>query len=112
MAGLSTSAGNSFSKRGDSQALADDLREICVPAAIALRAAEHPRAPAVGAGGKELTYAALERAATRLAGRLRELHAGPDTIVALCTDRSTALAAGALGILEAGAAYLPLDPSY
>jgi amino acid adenylation domain-containing protein len=59
-----------------------------------------------------MTYAALERAAEGLAERLRGFSAGPDTIVALCTDRSTALAAGALGILKAGAAYLPLDAGY
>jgi non-ribosomal peptide synthetase component F len=48
----------------------------------------------------------------RLAARLRELGAGPEAVVGLCCERSLDGIVALLAILEAGAAYLPLDPSY
>jgi amino acid adenylation domain-containing protein len=61
-------------------------------------------------GEEELTYAALDQRAERLAARLRGLGVGPDDRVGLCAERSTGLIAAILGILKAGGAYLPLDP--
>jgi amino acid adenylation domain-containing protein len=61
-------------------------------------------------GEEELTYAALDLRAERLAARLRGLGVGPDDRVGLCAERSTGLIAAILGILKAGGAYLPLDP--
>ena len=87
-------------------------RRAVVPALVSARAMERPDAPAVACGGEILTYAELERDAARLAARLRRAGGGPHVIAGLCADRSAALAAGALGIMKAGAAYLPLDPSY
>src|SRR5205807_232380 len=37
---------------------------------------------------------------------------GPETLVALCVERSIEMVVGMLGILKAGGAYVPLDPSY
>src|SRR5262249_44412890 len=43
--------------------------------------------------------------------RLKEHGVGPEVLVGLCVSRSRAMIVGALGILRAGGAYLPLDPS-
>src|SRR5450830_1000439 len=59
-----------------------------------------------------LTYDALNRQANRIAHRLIGLGIGPDDRVAICVDRSLEMVAGLLGILKAGAAYVPLDPAY
>ncbi|HVR98951.1 MAG TPA: amino acid adenylation domain-containing protein [Thermoanaerobaculia bacterium] len=58
------------------------------------------------------TYGELAGRAGRLARRLRALGAGPEVVVAVCAERSPELALAMLAILESGAAYLPLDPSY
>ncbi|WP_248807365.1 amino acid adenylation domain-containing protein, partial [Pseudomonas sp. MWU13-2100] len=59
-----------------------------------------------------LTYDALNRQANRIAHRLIGLGIGPDDRVAICVDRGLEMVAGLLGILKAGAAYVPLDPAY
>src|SRR5690242_17642779 len=78
---------------------------------IARAASASPGAPAVVAASGTLTYGELERQSNRLAAYLRALGVKPDTIVGLCVDRSPALLVGALGILEAGGAYLAMDPT-
>ncbi|MFB9235167.1 amino acid adenylation domain-containing protein [Plantactinospora siamensis] len=65
---------------------------------------------AVVAAGDRLSYRDLDRAATALAHRLRADGVGPETVVALDATRNTGYAVGLLGILKAGAAYLPLEP--
>ena len=73
------------------------------------------RAPdrlAVKCGDDQLTYAELNVRANKLAHYLRRLGVGPDNLVALCLERSTAMAVAILGILKAGAAYVPLDFAY
>jgi amino acid adenylation domain-containing protein len=82
------------------------------PDAVAVVAEAGPPPDAAGATVEHLTYGALEARANRLAGDLRRLGVGPETLVAICAERSTAMVAGLLAILEAGAAYLPLDPGY
>ena len=67
---------------------------------------------AVIVGEERLTYAELVARAGELAGRLRRMGVGPEVPVALCVERSAELIAGALGILEAGGVYLPLDPDH
>ena len=76
------------------------------------QAARHPHRVALCWEGRQLTYARLDERAGRLAGYLRGLGAGPETLVGLCVERSLDMVVGLLGILKAGAAYVPLDPSY
>ncbi|WP_034263648.1 non-ribosomal peptide synthetase [Actinospica robiniae] len=88
-----------------------------VPAAtvvdmIAAQARVRPDDLAVGCGPDQLTYARLAASAGALAARLEKLGAGPGSIVAVCLDRSPALATALLGVLGSGAAYLPIDPDY
>jgi non-ribosomal peptide synthetase component F len=77
------------------------------------RARERPADPAVvDSAGRILTYGELNERAGRLAGFLRALGAGPETVVPVLAERSQELLVGLLGVLKAGAAYVPLDPSY
>jgi amino acid adenylation domain-containing protein len=62
--------------------------------------------------GHELSYRELNREANRLARRLRKLAVGPESLVGLYLPRSFDMVVGLLGILKAGAAYVPLDPTY
>ena len=59
-----------------------------------------------------LTYAELNEQADRVAWRLRSLGIGREALVGICVQRSLDMVAGLLGILKAGAAYLPLDPTH
>ena len=58
---------------------------------------------------REVTYTELNRRANQLARRLEKLNVGPDTVVAICLERSLELIVGLLAILKAGGAYLPID---
>jgi amino acid adenylation domain-containing protein len=85
---------------------------LTLPELLARQAAATPEAVAVVAAGEALTYAGLAARANALARRLRELGVGPETVVGLCVERSLEMMVGLVAILEAGGAYLPLDPAY
>ncbi len=89
--------------------------ELCLHELIAKQSTERPDAPAVVLDGAAeatatVTYADLRQRATRLAHHLRARGVQPDTLVGICAERSPALVIGILAILEAGGAYLALDP--
>jgi amino acid adenylation domain-containing protein len=90
----------------------DDPRSAGLPALFAAWAEAAPEAPAVIDGGEIWTYGRLARAAHRLARHLRSLGVGRGSRVGVAMERSAAVVVGFLGILEAGGAYLPLDPTY
>src|SRR5439155_1753543 len=68
-----------------------------------------PAAVAVSAEAGSLTYADLDRRADRVASRLHDLGAGPESVVAVLLERSLELPVALLGVLKSGAACLPLD---
>ena len=59
-----------------------------------------------------LTYRELDRRANQLARYLAGLGVRADDRVAICLERSVAMAVAVLAVLKAGAAYVPLDPDY
>ncbi|HBL31774.1 MAG TPA: non-ribosomal peptide synthetase, partial [Acidobacteria bacterium] len=86
------------------------------PTVLGLLAAQcerTPEAPAVvGLHGETLSYRELRGQALRLAGHLRRRGIGRGDRVAFSLDRGLELPVALLGILEAGAAYVPLDPAW
>lgn len=76
------------------------------------QAAAGPDRLALASDGSTMTYGQLDGSANRLANRLRRSGVGPEHIVGILVDRSPEMIVGVLGILKAGAAYLPLDPAY
>jgi amino acid adenylation domain-containing protein len=87
-------------------------RELCVQQLFESRCARQPTAPAVRFGPATLSYQELNRRANHLAWRLRERGVGPEGVVGIWLERSAELIVAMLAVLKAGAAYLPLDPSY
>src|SRR6185503_16252779 len=66
---------------------------------------------AIIVGDDEVTYGELDARAEALAAALRRAAFGPEQLVGLCMERSVELVIAQLGVLKAGAAYLPLDPA-
>ena len=79
-------------------------------AVLEAQVAAHPDRVALATADGWLTYAELDARVNRVAHLLRRHGAGPERTVGLCGERSTELIVGLLGILKAGAAYLPMDP--
>ncbi|WP_327002968.1 amino acid adenylation domain-containing protein [Dactylosporangium sp. NBC_01737] len=79
---------------------------------VATWAVRTPEAVAVVCGTDRLTYAELDRRATRRAAALRGLGIGPDRTVAVALDRGVELIVTLLAVLRAGGAYVPIDPRY
>ncbi|MFL6196132.1 MAG: amino acid adenylation domain-containing protein, partial [Thermoanaerobaculia bacterium] len=77
---------------------------------FAARARRNPEAPALTWGDAALTYGELDRRSNQLARWLRGRGVGPESRVGLRLDRSVDLVVAVLGVLKAGAAYVPLDP--
>jgi len=76
------------------------------------QAARTPDRLAVVCNDRQITYAALDRRSNRLAHFLRRHGSRPETLVGVCMSRSIDMLVTLLGILKAGAAYVPLDPAY
>ena len=90
----------------------DYPRDLRVQQLFTLHAQRTPEAAAVVCGGERLSYRELDERSNRLARYLRSLGVGPEVLVGVCLNRSAAMVEAVLGVLKAGAAYLPLDPDY
>ncbi|GAB3878297.1 hypothetical protein GCM10029964_028770 [Kibdelosporangium lantanae] len=89
-----------------------EIAEVLVHQVLAERAMSTPDAVAVVAADATLTYRELDERADRLARQLCGLGVAPDEPVGVHLGRGSLLVVTLLGILKAGAAYLPLDPGY
>ena len=87
-------------------------RERCVHELFEEHAARRPEAVAVRCGEESCTYGQLAARARAIAADLRRRGIGAGSLVGICVERSTEMVAALLGILEAGAAYVPLDPAF
>ena len=76
------------------------------------QAARTPARVAVECGTESLTYGALNAWASEVARTLRARGAGPERVVGVAVERSVELVVALVGVLKAGAAYLPLDMGY
>ena len=83
-----------------------------MPESFAAWAACEPDRIAVEMADRSWSYGGLAAEARRVASVLRRAGVPPDAVVGVCAPRSPGLVAAWLGVLETGAAYLPLDPSY
>ncbi len=95
-----------------------ELGRLPLHARFAAQAARTPDAVALTAppgereGGGALTYGELAGRAERLAAVLSRRGVGAESLVAICLERSLDLVVALFATLEAGGAYLPLDPAY
>ncbi|WHZ21723.1 MAG: polyketide synthase module [Nitrospira sp.] len=83
----------------------------CVHELFEAMAAREAERQAIVFEEQRLTYAELNRRANRLAHRLRAAGVGPGVRVGLCLERSPELLITIWGVLKAGAAYVPVEPS-
>lgn len=93
------------------QTAAEYPANTCLPQLIEEQVRRTPHKIAVVCDNEHLTYWELDGQANALSRHLQMLGVGPETIVALCVERSPEMLIGLLAILKAGGAYLPLDPA-
>lgn len=85
---------------------------LCVYELFENQVKKTPKAIAAIYDKQELTYQDLNNRSNQLAFYLRKQGIGADHRVGLCVERSLDMVVGLLGIIKAGAAYVPLDPDY
>ena len=90
----------------------DYPRQQCLHNLFERTAKRAPNRVAVECAGQSLTYAQLNAKANRLANHLRKSGVQPESCVGVFLERSLDLIVGLLGILKAGATYVPMDPSF
>ncbi len=89
-----------------------DYPQACLQDLFEAQVARTPEAVAVVFNEEKLSYRELNRRANKLAHRLRSLGVGPEVLVGILLERSVEQIVGILGVLKAGGAFVPLDPSY
>ncbi|MEH2192519.1 MAG: amino acid adenylation domain-containing protein [Nostoc sp.] len=90
----------------------DYPKNTCIHQLFADQTERTPNAIAVIFENQQLTYQELNDYANQLAHYLQSLGVKPEMAVGICVERSLNLIIGLLGILKAGAFYVPLDPAY
>jgi amino acid adenylation domain-containing protein len=85
---------------------------LSVPEQISATAELFPHSVALSYGDQQLKYGELDQRADRFAAYIAQLGVGPGTTGAICMERSFDWIVAALGIMRAGAAYVPLDAAW
>ena len=93
----------SLSSATNATTLVEQFERVC---------AVHGMRVAATCGAEEITYEALNLKANHLAHLLLQRSFARETIVAIYLDRSVSMLVAMLGVLKAGCAYLPIDPTY
>ena len=91
--------------------LQNHLTPMCVHDLVQAHATATPDAIAIVDGDLQINYRDLNARANEVSSVLRAFGVGRGFVIGLCMHRSAGFIVGALGILKAGAAYLPLDPA-
>ena len=86
--------------------------DLCIHRLFEEQVERTPERIALTCENQHLTYAELNARANQLAHYLRGRGVGPEARVAICMERCVEIVVALLGILKAGAAYLPIDPAY
>lgn len=89
---------------------ADYSNEQCIHHLFESQARRSPEAIAAVCGDDSISYFDLNRRAGQLASYLQAAGVGPETLVAICVNRSIEMLVAAFGVLKAGGAYVPIDP--
>ncbi|MGH9825589.1 MAG: condensation domain-containing protein, partial [Blastocatellia bacterium] len=95
----------------------NDVRRLfpadrCIPELFQSQVEQSPEAVAVVFDEQQLSYGELNCRANQLAHHLVMSGVCTEDLVGICVDRSIGMILGILGILKAGGAFLPIDPSY
>ena len=93
---------------------------LCVHEVFEALTQQQPDVPAVsfsivhdeGVETTQLSYCELNARANQLAHHLRRNGVGPEDLVGICMERSLEMVVAIMGVLKAGGAFVPLDPSY
>jgi amino acid adenylation domain-containing protein len=91
---------------------ARDTESCCLQERFHSQVQKTPDAIAVHCGNDNITYSALDKKANAIAHALLQEQVRPDTLVGIMANRSIEMMAGILGILKAGAAYIPFDTQW
>jgi amino acid adenylation domain-containing protein len=108
----SSSSLSCFPERGPKSTIWPNSSSECIHDLFESQAEKRPHAIAVAYQNTLLTYAELNGRANQLAHRLKLQGVGPESLVAICLERSLDAVVAILAILKAGGAYVPLDPAY
>ncbi|MEO1338963.1 MAG: AMP-binding protein, partial [Myxococcota bacterium] len=87
-------------------------KDACIHELVRAAVERCPDAIAVRCGEASLTYRALSQRSCQLADTLRARGVRPGITVGVCVERSVDLVVAVLAVLEAGGAYVPMDPRY
>lgn len=87
-------------------------KEMTIPAQFILQAEKDPENIAIEDNGRSITYHDLKKDSFKIAQFLNGQDVKTNDLVAVFADRNIEMIASILGIMEAGAAYVPIDPNY
>ena len=109
---IHTPSEKQFLLEGINQTLKEYSQDLCLHNWFENQAATRPQDTAIVFQNDTISYEDLNHRSNQLAHYLISKGAQPDQLVGLCVDRGIDMVVGLLGILKAGAAYLPMDPMF